>query len=254
MESKILARSLESDLELIYVAQMCLSWEALHYQYRKVESIINSQNEALFHNCTARDFQTFQVLLERFMEDEKCEGKRYSNFIHKRFSFKTLLQVPDVTGYVEEENDTIRGEPIRASEAFKALEKCIKAFWLFVKSDKKPSWKFKSILAIHSPLVEDPRDLEVLYELTKALKKKGQLLKNLQGKRKVNPMHGEFEKRDVLSTTIDMKLVERVLKMSIISTSHLKWCQEKLNDLEFKEGKVFRGHTSHLFPISLNGT
>ncbi|KAL2459953.1 RING-type domain-containing protein [Abeliophyllum distichum] len=99
MERKMLARSLESDLELIYVAQMCLclSWEALHYQYRKVESIINSQNEALFHNCTARDFQIFQVLLERFIEDEKCEGKRYSNFIHKRLSFKTLLQVPDVT-------------------------------------------------------------------------------------------------------------------------------------------------------------
>ncbi|KAL2499936.1 Uncharacterized protein Adt_25486 [Abeliophyllum distichum] len=108
MERKMLARSLESDLELIYVAQTCLSWEALHYQYRKVESIINSQNEALFHNCTARDFQLFEVLLERFMEDEKCEGKRYSNFIHKRFSFKALLQVPDVTGYVEEENDTIR--------------------------------------------------------------------------------------------------------------------------------------------------
>lgn len=65
--------SLESDLELIYVAQMCLSWEALYYQYRKIEAIINTQKEALFHNCTAGNFQNFQVLLERFMEDEKCE-------------------------------------------------------------------------------------------------------------------------------------------------------------------------------------
>ncbi|KAL2523123.1 uncharacterized protein Fot_27046 [Forsythia ovata] len=124
MESKILARSLESDLELIYVAQMCLSWEALHYQYRKVESIINSQNEALFHNCTARDFQTFQVLLERFMEDEKCEGKRYSNFIHKRFSFKTLLQVPDVTEraivekFAREEKSESNARRIREERCF----------------------------------------------------------------------------------------------------------------------------------------
>lgn len=69
----MIASSLESDLELIYVAQMCLSWEALYYQYRKIESIINTQKEALFHNCTAGNFQNFQVLLERFMEDEKCE-------------------------------------------------------------------------------------------------------------------------------------------------------------------------------------
>ncbi|CAI9758659.1 unnamed protein product [Fraxinus pennsylvanica] len=255
MDRKTIARSLESDLELIYVAQMCLSWEALYYQYRQIESIINTQKEASFHNCTAGDFQKFQVLLERFMEEEKCKKcKRYSNFIHKRFSFKSLLQVPEVKGYVEEENGTIRGEPIRASEAFKAMEKCIKAFWLFVKSDDKPLWKFKSILTIHSPRVEDPKDLELFYDLTKDLQKKGLLLKDLQGKKKfwlkreVNPMRRESEKIDVLLTTIDMKLVEIVLKMSIISTSHLKWCREKLNNLEFKEGKIFREHTGHLFP------
>ncbi|CAA3013814.1 uncharacterized protein LOC111381531 isoform X2 [Olea europaea subsp. europaea] len=256
MDRKMIASSLESDLELIYVAQMCLSWEALYYQYRKIEAIINTQKEALFHNCTAGNFQNFQVLLERFMEDEKCEKcERYSNYIHKRFSFKSLLQVPEVKGYVEEENGTISGEPIRASEAFKALENCIKAFWLFAKSDNKPLWKFKSILTIYSPRVEDPKDLELFYDLIKDLQK-GLLLKELQGKKKcwlkrrVKPMQREFEKIDVLLTTIDLKLVEIVLKMSIISTSHLKWCREKLNNLEFKDHKIFRVHTNHLFPTS----
>lgn len=71
-------------------------------------------------------------------------------------------------------------------------------------------------------------------------------------KRAVNPaaIQGEYPKKEILFTMIDMKLVARVLKMSIISTCQLKWCQEKLNNIEFRGGIVMRANTGPLFPSS----
>lgn len=99
---KRLLRSLESDLEMVYVAQACLSWEALHYQYRKVEALsIFSSTNGVFYDNIAERFQKFQILLERFMENEWCDkGKRYWNYVHRRSSFKSLLQVPQVSGII----------------------------------------------------------------------------------------------------------------------------------------------------------
>lgn len=93
-------RSLESDLELVYVAKLCLIWEALHYQYRKVESLnALSDDMILFHADISEKFQNFRIIIERFMEGEKCnEGKKYLDFICDRISFNGLLQIPDVTG------------------------------------------------------------------------------------------------------------------------------------------------------------
>lgn len=70
---------------------------------------------------------------------------------------------------MEENNNGMRGEAIKASEVLKAIEKCINSFWTYVKADYK-KWKFKSILRSHPP-VEDPTDLELLYHLNKALHK-----------------------------------------------------------------------------------
>lgn len=100
MEKRKLLKSLESDFELVYVAQSCLSWEALHHQYRKVEALASSSSQnGVFYDDVAGEFQKFQVLLERFMEDERCElGKRDWNYVRGRFSLKSLLQVPMVSG------------------------------------------------------------------------------------------------------------------------------------------------------------
>lgn len=97
MSRRKLLRSLESDFEMVYVAQSCLSWEAIHHQYRRVEALACSQT-GFFYNNVAGKFQKFQVLLERFMEDERCEGKRFTNYARGRFSLKSLLQVPEVSG------------------------------------------------------------------------------------------------------------------------------------------------------------
>lgn len=81
-------------------------------------------------------------------------------------------------------------------------------------------------------------------------------MKDLQGKKRcwlkrsmANPL-GESQKKEMLFTMIDMKLVSRVLHMSLISSSQLNWCQEKLDNIEFKEGNVIRECTSPLFPSS----
>lgn len=101
MTKRRLLRSIESDFEMVYVAQSCLSWEVLHYQYRKVKQIErpSSQNN-IFCSNVAGEFQKFQILLERFMEDEQSEGKRVQNYVQGRFSLKSLLQVPEFSGQI----------------------------------------------------------------------------------------------------------------------------------------------------------
>lgn len=62
----------------------------------------------------------------------------------------------------------------------------------------------------------------------------------------MKPVHGEDDKRNDLAVAmVEMRLVQRVLKMSLISRSQLKWCQQKLDNLEFRHGEAL---TSHLFP------
>lgn len=100
MTKKRLLKSLESDFEMVYVAQSCLSWEALHYQYTKVKSLADStsQNNGVFPGNLHGEFQKFQVLLERFLEDESCGGKRIWNYVRGRFGLNSLLQVPQISG------------------------------------------------------------------------------------------------------------------------------------------------------------
>ncbi|KAG5522110.1 hypothetical protein RHGRI_034340 [Rhododendron griersonianum] len=68
---------------------------------------------------------------------------------------------------------------MRVTEVLQGIEKCIKAFWMYVKTDqKKPWWKMSKFMWTYPP-VEDPRDLELLANLTKTLRKKEIWLKRL---------------------------------------------------------------------------
>ncbi|XP_058092100.1 uncharacterized protein LOC131237985 [Magnolia sinica] len=95
-----LIRSLESDFELVYVGQTCLCWEALHHQYRKVEALADTSTciRSAFYEKVAGKFQQFQVLLERFMENERIGGQRFWNYVQSRLPLKYLLQVPEIPG------------------------------------------------------------------------------------------------------------------------------------------------------------
>lgn len=90
------------DLETVYVAQLCLTWEALHCQYTQLNQKISCQPDSpASYNQSAQQFQQFQVLLQRFIENEPFElGSRPEIFTRTRKSLPKLLQVPIIQGTV----------------------------------------------------------------------------------------------------------------------------------------------------------
>nr|XP_043608847.1 uncharacterized protein LOC122580645 [Erigeron canadensis] len=266
---KRIIRSLESDIEMVYVAQSCLSWEALHDQYRKLEGIIDSCNDvtncaspygALCSGAFVNKLQRFQILLERFMEDEIFEkGKRYWNFVRKRASYKSLLQVPDVSE--SGGNDTkgrIGGMMIRATDVLKTIEKCIKTFKSFIEIDeKKPWWRAHNRHSWSRSPLEDPQDYNLLHNLKHTLRQKELWMKDLKGKqrcwmkRSMKVMEDGDHNKEMMFVVIELKLVARLLMMPVISSSQLQWCKQKLDNIKISHGRITR-QCSHslLFPPS----
>lgn len=90
------------DLETAYVGQVCLTWEALHCQYTQLTQKISGHphtDTPTSYNQSAQQFQQFQVLLQRFIENEPFEhGSRPEIFARTRKSLPKLLQVPKIQG------------------------------------------------------------------------------------------------------------------------------------------------------------
>lgn len=93
-------RELQTDLEMVYVGQLCLSWEFLQWQYEKSFEIWESDPYGLRqYNEVAGEFQQFQVLLQRFIENEPFQGPRVENYVKNRWVMRNLLlQVPVIRG------------------------------------------------------------------------------------------------------------------------------------------------------------
>ena len=93
---------------------------------------------------------------------------------------------------------------------------------------------------------------------TSGFMKKEQSLKEAQGKKKKkiwfkkkkkSPYIKEDENSMLVTfVKIELKLVSRVLQMSLVSSSHLKWCQHKLNNIDFNGSKISRTYSPALFP------
>ncbi|KAK6133667.1 hypothetical protein DH2020_032577 [Rehmannia glutinosa] len=72
------------DLELVYVGQLCLSWEILSWLYVKARELLEYDSQGnRSYNRAAEEFQQFQVLMQRFMEDELFQGQRNQNYAKK---------------------------------------------------------------------------------------------------------------------------------------------------------------------------
>lgn len=92
-------KELQGDLESVYVGQMCLSWEFLHWQYEKAWDLWDSDPRGRRrYNEVAGEFQQFQVLMHRFVEDELFQGPRVQNYVKSRCAVRNLLQVPVIRG------------------------------------------------------------------------------------------------------------------------------------------------------------
>lgn len=88
-------------IETAYVAHICLSWEALHCQYTQLNHLISCQpqNSTTHYNLTAQLFQQFQVLLQRFIENEPFQQDfRPAIYARTRQTFPKMLHVPNIQG------------------------------------------------------------------------------------------------------------------------------------------------------------
>lgn len=92
-------RELHGDLELVYVGQLCLSWEFLQWQYEKAFEIWESDPYGIGqYNEVAGEFQQFQVLMQRFIENEPFQRPRVENYVKNRCAMRNLIQVPVIRG------------------------------------------------------------------------------------------------------------------------------------------------------------
>lgn len=90
---------LHIDLELVYVGQMCLSWEILRWHYEKTQELQESDPHGIHqYNQVAGEFQQFQVLMQRFLENEAFQGPRVQNYVKNRCVLRNFLQVPAIKG------------------------------------------------------------------------------------------------------------------------------------------------------------
>lgn len=236
------------DIETAYVAQICLTWEALHYQYTQLSQKITCQpDNPTSYIHSAQQFQQFQVLLQRFIENEPFEeGLRAEIYARSRNTLPKLLQVPNIKGsdkkvMDEEESDLT----VLAPDLIRILESSILTFHLFLKMDKKKSSGVLQLFGNQNQIATP------LQQIQSALEKKGIRLKELRKKRKggkKNSWPQTHEEIQLLFSLVDVKVLYRVLRMVRITKEQLFWCEEKMKKLDLSDGKLRRDPSPTLFP------
>ncbi|GAB4849934.1 hypothetical protein Ancab_029234 [Ancistrocladus abbreviatus] len=235
------------DLETAYVAHICLTWEVLHCQYTQLSQKISCQPEnPTRYNNSAQQFQQFQVLLQRFIENEPFEqGMRPEIYARTRYSLPKLLQVPCVQGSCQ---DTVRGEEtdfeVLAHDLISVVQSSILTFHMFLKTDKK---KPNGVLNLFSSQNQMATPLQ---QVQSVVEKKHLKLKELCKKkgRKKKSWPATNEEVELLFSLIDIKVVTRVLRMARITKEQLLWCEDKMKKLELTDGKLQRDPSPILFP------
>ncbi|XP_052165924.1 uncharacterized protein LOC127782697 [Oryza glaberrima] len=232
-------------LETAYVGHVSLSWEALHCMYVHLSLILAAQpDNPTTYSCAAQAFQQFQVLLQRFVENEPFEqGSRVEIYARSRSSLSKLLQVPTFQVADGKYNAEDQVEPsIFASDLIKLLEESIMTFRLFLKKDKK---KNSALMSVHSHTGSSIQ--QVQSSLDKKEVKVKELFKKKKGwKSKTWP--ATMEEVQLLFALIDIKVVSRVLRMAKLSKEQLLWCEEKMSKLDLSDNKLRRDGSPILFP------
>ncbi|KAM7487431.1 hypothetical protein LguiB_024915 [Lonicera macranthoides] len=244
---------LQRDLEVVYVGQVCLSWEILHWQHRKAKELSEYDSQGYHsYNHVAGEFQQFQVLVQRFTEDEKFKGPRIKNYCKNRGLVRSFLQVPtvkddclkDKKGRKEDEEDYAISIALLADIS----EESMRVFWEFIRADKD---------ATNTSLngLQDSADSELLMDIKTSLQKKEKRLKDIM--RSGNCLVKKFQKQEgrgrllhyeMLVSQVELRLISMVLNMSKLSTDQLVWCQTKLNNINFVNRKIYVEPSFLLFP------
>ncbi|CAL1392122.1 unnamed protein product [Linum trigynum] len=266
-------KELQGVLETVYVGQMCLSWEILHWQYQKALELYDSDHFGTrIYNEVAGEFQQFQVLLQRFIENEPFEGPRLQNYVKKRVVMRNLLQVPVIREDGSKDKKARRrirgkdGGAITSDQLVEIMEESIRIMWRFIRADKDSHTAKHFNTGKKGTQIEpreDPAHLELLSEVHTTLQKKEKRLKEmvrsgsciLRKFQKKQQKHDDEESSSPSSDNVlyffcqvDMKLVARVLNMSKITTEQLLWCRSKLSRISFVGRRVHVDPSFSLFP------
>ncbi|CAB4264633.1 unnamed protein product [Prunus armeniaca] len=242
---------LHKDLELVYVGQVCLSWEILHWQYGKAQEL-HAQRYNHQYNLVATEFQLFQVLLQRFIEDDPFQGPRVQHYVKNRCVLRSLLQVPSIRDdRMHDKKHGGRGEDdsiILSGMLVNIIEESMRIFWKFLRKDER-----NAILKGLQETQVDHKDLELLMDIRKDLQKKEKKLKDIlrSGHCVVKKFQKQQEERleqTLLIAQVDLRLISRVLNMSKLKTEQLVWCHEKLDKITFVHRKVHMEPSFLLFP------
>ncbi|XP_059458936.1 uncharacterized protein LOC132188484 isoform X2 [Corylus avellana] len=236
------------DIETAYVAQICLTWEALHCQYTQLSHKIMCQpDNPACYNYSAQQFQQFQVLLQRFIENEPFEeGSRAEIYARSRKLLPKLLQVPNIKGSDKKEPEKEESDlMVLAPDLIKIVESSILTFQLFMKMDKKKSNGVLRLFGNQNQIATP------LQQIQSSLEKKGIKLKELRKRRKgwkKKSWPQTDEDIQLLLSLIDVKVLSRVLRMVRITKEQLFWCEEKMKKLDLSDGRLRRDPSPTLFP------
>ncbi|KAK7380044.1 hypothetical protein VNO78_32394 [Psophocarpus tetragonolobus] len=241
------------ELEAAYVAQICITWEALNWNYKNFQSKRASRGHDVDVGCPAtiaQRFQQFQVLLQRYVENEPYEhGRRPEVYARVRHLAPKLLLVPEYRETDDDQrDDNGLHSKISSASFLNVMEDGIRTFMSFLKADKE---KPCQILAAYfrrnpKPLV-DPTLLRLIKKVNQKKKMKVKDLRRSRKclrKRKLN----REEEMEILMTLIDLKVVSRVLRMGELSEEQLHWCEEKMSKVRVVEGKLQRDSNPLFFP------
>ncbi|CAL4977593.1 unnamed protein product [Urochloa decumbens] len=235
------------ELERAYVAQICLTWEALNWNHTSFRRLNGGDGNIEARCCPARvaqEFQQFQVLLHRFIENEPYEyGRRPEVYARMKNSTPKLLLVPEFRDEEDEKDDLIS-----AVQFLIILEESIRTFMAFLRADKRSHYEmFREMVKRRSSAV----DQTIVITLKKANKKKKSRLKDLTRPRRClrRTRLREEEELSILLGLIDLKVVARVLRMPEITDQQLHWCEEKMNRVRVDlEGKMQRDPSPLFYP------
>ncbi|KAJ8445470.1 hypothetical protein Cgig2_031283 [Carnegiea gigantea] len=249
-------KDFQMDLELVYVGQLCLSWEILKWQHHKAGELQAYDPDGFHqHNHAAAEFQKFQVLLQRFTEDEPFHhGPRVQHYVKNRCDLPNLLQVPVIKDDPSSEWRRKGEGPISIGMLKELIRASMTAFWEFLRADKSemhaqtqmgiPSIQFN---------LQDPLDAELLMEIRSNLQKKEKKLKDLG--RSGNCIVKKFQKHqdlrlsdDMLLAQVELRLITRVLQMPRLTTNQLLWSHKKLSKINIVGRKVYFDSSFLLFP------